>query len=46
MDTMQYVFKMEPFNLGPFNLVEAKVSTTEGMRACQDYGKAFAESLK
>ena len=45
-DTMQYVFKMEPFELGPFNLLEAKVETSEGMHACQDYGKAFGETLK
>lgn len=44
-NTMQYVFKMEPFELGPFNLLEAKVETTEGMRACQDYGRVFGEKL-
>jgi flavodoxin len=44
-DTMQYVFKMEPFELGPFNLVENKVATKEGMRACQDYGRVFGEKL-
>ena len=40
-DTMQYVYKMQPFELGSFNLKEAIVETSEGMRACQDYGKAF-----
>ncbi|MFC1990054.1 flavodoxin domain-containing protein [Chloroflexota bacterium] len=45
-NTMQYVFKMEPFELGPFNLLEAKVDTSEGMHACQDYGKVFGETLK
>jgi len=44
-DTMQYVYKMEPFKLGSFNLKEAVVETTEGMRACQDYGKVFCEEL-
>lgn len=44
-DTMQYVFKMEPFELGPFNLREPSVENNEGMRACQDYGRAFAERL-
>jgi flavodoxin len=44
-DTMQHVFKMEPFELGPFNLVEAKVATTEGMHACQAYGRTFGEAL-
>jgi flavodoxin len=45
-NTMQYVYKMEPFELGPFNLLEAKVDTSEGMHACQDYGKVFGEKLK
>ena len=44
-DTMQYVYKMEPFELGSFNLKEAVVETAEGMRACQDYGKVFGEKL-
>jgi flavodoxin len=44
-DTMQYVYKMEPFELGSFNLLEAVVETTEGMRACQDYGRVFGEKL-
>jgi len=45
-NTMQYVYKMEPFELGPFNLLEAKMETSEGMHACQDYGKVFGETLK
>lgn len=44
-DTIQYVYKMEPFQLGSFNLKEASVNAREGMRACQDYGKAFGEKL-
>jgi len=44
-DTMQYVYKMEPFELGSFNLKEAVIETSEGMRACQDYGRVFAEKL-
>jgi flavodoxin len=44
-DTMQYVYKMQPFELGSFNLKEAVVETSEGMRACQDYGKVFGEKL-
>ena len=44
-DTMQYVFKMEPFVLGPFNLLEAKVAISEGLHACQDYGRVFGEKL-
>ena len=44
-DTMQYVYKMEPFELGSFNLKEAVVDTNEGMRACQDFGRVFGEKL-
>lgn len=44
-DTMQYVYKMEPFNLGAFNLKEAILETPEGIHTCQDYGKAFGEKL-
>ena len=45
LDTMQYVYKMEPFELGSFNLKEALIGTGEGMRACQDYGRVFGEKL-
>ena len=45
-DTMQYVYKMQPFELGSFKLKEAIVETAEGARACQDYGKVFAEKLQ
>ncbi len=44
-DTMQYVFKMEMTPLGSFILEERLVETTEGMRACQDYGKALSDKL-
>ena len=44
-DTMQYVYKMQPSELGSFNLKEAIVETAEGMRACQDYGRVFGEKL-
>jgi flavodoxin len=44
-DTMQHVYDMEPFELGPFNLKEALVETNDGMRACQAYGRAFGEKL-
>jgi len=44
-DTMRYVFKMRPFYLGAFNLLEAKVETTDGMRGCHDYGRTFGEKL-
>jgi flavodoxin len=44
-DTMQYVYKMPPFELGSFRLKEDIVDTAEGMRACQDYGRVFGEKL-
>ena len=44
-DTMQYVYQMKPFELGPFNLKEAAIETGEGMRTCQDYGRVFGEKL-
>ncbi len=44
-DTMQYVYKMQPFDLNSFKLKEAIIDTIEGMRACQDYGRVFAEKL-
>ncbi len=44
-DTMEHVFKMDPFELGPFNLLDVKADTDEGMRACQAYGRAFGEKL-
>ena len=43
--TMQHVFKMDMTNLGPLNLTEAMVEGSEGMKACQDYGKALGEKL-
>jgi len=44
-DTMEYVFKMDMVDVGSFNLKEDLVAVSEGMRACQDYGKAIAEQL-
>ena len=44
-DTMQYVYKREPFELGSFNLKEAVIETSEGMRSCQDYGRVFGEKV-
>ena len=44
-DTMEFVFKMNMVDLGSFNLKEDLVPTQEGMRACQDYGKAVGEAL-
>ncbi len=44
-DTMEYVFKMDMVDLGPFKLTEDKVETDEGLRNCQHYGKAVAEKV-
>jgi flavodoxin len=44
-DTMEHVFKMDMTNLGPLNLTEAMVQEGDGMKACQDYGKALGEKL-
>ena len=44
-DTMQHVFKMDMTDLGPLNLTEAMVGQDEGIKACQDYGKAIGEKL-
>ena len=44
-ETMEFVFKMDMTDLGPFTLNESTVDTAEGMTACQDYGKALAEKL-
>jgi flavodoxin len=44
-DTMEHVYRMEPFNLASFNLLEDRVGTDEGMRACHDYGRTFGERL-
>ncbi|MFC1893019.1 flavodoxin family protein [Chloroflexota bacterium] len=44
-DTMQFVYRMEPFELGAFNLKEAVVETSEGLRAYQDYGRVRCFSI-
>jgi hypothetical protein len=45
LDSLQSTLKMEPFELGPLILREDLLEGTEGMRACQDYGKVFGERL-
>jgi flavodoxin len=45
LDTLEYVFKMKPCKLNSLNMLESAVVTREGMRACQDYGKAFGQEL-
>ncbi len=44
-DALQNTLKMEPFELGPFNLRDDIVGTSEGMKTCQDYGRVFGEKL-
>ena len=44
-DTLKNEHKMKPFELGPFNLKEEIVETSEGMKTCQDYGRVFGEKL-
>ena len=44
-DTMEHVFRMNMTNLGSFNLREQLVDDSEGIRACQDYGKGISEKL-
>lgn len=46
LETMEYVFKMEPFELSSFNLKEALIDTPSGVKACQDYGRAFGQKLQ
>ena len=45
LDSLEKENKMKPFELGPFNLQENIVETTEGIKACQEYGKVFGEDL-
>ena len=44
-DTMQHVYKMDMVDLGTLNLKEHVVATDEGVRACQDYGKAIGKKF-
>lgn len=44
-DTMQHVYKMDTVDLGALNLKEQVISTGEGRRACQDYGRAVGQML-
>ncbi len=45
LDTLEHVFNMGTSRLGSLNLTEAVIDTTDGMRACQAYGKDFGEQL-
>ncbi|MDD4873684.1 MAG: flavodoxin domain-containing protein [Dehalococcoidales bacterium] len=45
LKTMEHVFQMKPSELGPFNLVETLVETTDGLHTSHDYGRVFGEEL-
>ena len=44
-DSLQRIYQMKPFELGPFMLKEELAGTDEGMKTCQDYGRVFGEGL-
>jgi len=44
-DTMEFVFKMDMVNLGPFALKEGLVGLDEGIHACQAYGRAVGKKV-
>jgi hypothetical protein len=44
-DTMLYVFKMDMVDLGALDLKEQVLESDEGIRACQDYGKAVGQKF-
>ncbi len=44
-DTMEFVFKMDMVDLGALNLKEAIIDTPDGLRACQEYGKAVGQKF-
>jgi flavodoxin len=44
-DTMQHVFKMDTIDLGALSIKEHLLNTPDGMRACQDYGKAVGQKF-
>lgn len=44
-DTMLHVFKMDMVDLGALNLKEHAVETSDGPKACQDYGRALGEKI-
>lgn len=42
-DTMRHVFEMNMVDLGPFKMEEKVIGTPEGLKGCQQFGKAVAE---
>jgi len=45
-DTMNYVFKMDMVDMGALSLKDAVLESDDGLKACQDYGKAVGEKFK
>ena len=45
-DTMNYVFKMDMVDLGALSIKDAVLATDDGLKACQEYGKAVGEKFK
>lgn len=44
-ETMLHVFKMDMVDLGPLVLKEAAIAAADGVKACQDYGKAVGKKF-
>jgi NAD(P)H dehydrogenase (quinone) len=44
-DTMQHVFNMDMIDLGALSLKEQIITTPDGPKACQDYGRAVGEKI-
>lgn len=42
-ETMEHVLKMEMEGMGPLKMEERVVGTDDGMRACQQFGRAIGE---
>ena len=45
-DTMNYVFKMDMVDMGALSLKDAVLAADDGLKACQDYGKAVGAKFK
>jgi flavodoxin len=44
-DTMEHVYKMN-LDAGSFNLLEDKLTSKEGLKACQDFGQTVCDKVK
>jgi flavorubredoxin len=45
LEELQKEIKLKPFDLGALALKEDILGTREGIKACQDYGRVFAQRL-